>query len=50
MNYEGNENNLIPQYDEGIEEVVWADFSNIEYYLSQSRKYIIPVFDYHLKT
>ena len=49
MNYEGNENNLIPQYDEGIEEVVWVDFSNIEYYLSQSRKYIIPVFDYHLQ-
>jgi 8-oxo-dGTP pyrophosphatase MutT (NUDIX family) len=38
-----------PQYDEGIEEIVWVDFSNIEYYLSQSRKYIIPVFDYHLQ-
>ena len=49
MSYEGNESNLVPQYDEGIEEVVWVDFSNIEYYLSQSRKYIIPVFDYHLQ-
>ena len=49
MNYEGIESNLIPQYDEGIEEVIWVDFSNIEYYLSQSRKYIIPVFDYHLQ-
>ena len=48
MNYEGNESNLIPQHDEGIEEAIWVDFSNIEYYLSQSRKYIIPVFDYHL--
>ncbi len=48
MNYEGNESILFPQYDEGIEEVVWIDFSNIEYYLSHSRKYIIPVFDYHL--
>ena len=47
MNYEGNESILFPQYDEGIEEVVWIDFSNIEYYLSHSRKYIIPVFDYH---
>ena len=49
MSYEGNESNLVPQYDEGIEEVVWVDFSNIEYYLSQSRKYIIPVFDYYLQ-
>ena len=48
MNYEGNESNLIPQDEEGIEEAIWVDFSNIEYYLSQSRKYIIPVFDYHL--
>ena len=49
MSYEGNESNLVPQYDEGIEEIVWVDFSNIQYYLSQSRKYIIPVFDYHLQ-
>lgn len=46
MNYEGNESNLIPQYDEGIEEAAWVDFSNIDYYLSHSRKYIIPVLDY----
>ena len=49
MNYEGIESNLIPQYDEGIEEVIWVEFSNIEYYLHHSRKYIIPVFDYHLQ-
>ena len=48
MNYEGNESNLITQHNEGIEEAIWVDFSNIEYYLSQSRKYIIPVFDYYL--
>ena len=48
INYEGNLGvMLIPQYDEGIEEAVWVDFSNL--LITKNRIHqqnIVPVLDY----
>ena len=46
MNDAGHESSWIPENDEGSEEAIWVDLSDLENYYTQSRKNIITEYEH----
>ena len=49
MKYDSYDLSVFPQHEECIEDIRWVNISEIDQYLSNSRKYVNSVFDFVFK-